>query len=361
MQELEAGRRRNRSASAAGAEMRVVLLTAQRVVTVGRIPRPQVGHPRDVLLRMLYAGICGSDLHYFREGRIGDQKVRFPMVVGHEGVAEVAEVGDEVRTLRPGDKVVLDPAISCGSCDQCQVGRPHTCRSLRFLGSPGGPAGCMAEYVVLPEHCCHPLPAGVPFQHGVLAEPLSVALHALRLLGQHPPRSMAILGAGPVGLCLLAAAQRAGVRYLFVSDPLSWRREAALRMGAELALNPNLTDVVAEVLAAMPQGVDAVVECCGEQQALGQAVKMLAPGGTLAIVGIPRANRVRFDISTLRRKELRILNVRRQNKTLAEAVAMLPLETELVTHEYALAEAQRGFLAASEYLEGVIKSVICLA
>ncbi len=342
-------------------EMRAVLLTARRQVKGGRISRPPVRHPREVLLRMAYAGICGSDVHYFLDGRIGDQKVHFPMVPGHEGVAEVVEVGEEVSTLRPGDRVVFDPAIACGACDQCRAGRAHTCRALRFLGSPGGPPGCMAEYVALPEECCQPLPPGLSWEQGILAEPLSVALHCLRLLGGEAPRSMAILGVGAMGLCLLAAARRKGTRYLFVTDSVNWRREAALRLGAELALNPVVTNVVREILGAVPEGVDVVVECCGQQAALDQGLKLLAPGGTLAIIGIPRQNRVRFDIHLLRRKELRIVNVRRQNRCLAEAVAMLPLDVELVTHVYGLADAGQAFLTASDYLDGVIKAVIRLA
>ncbi|MBC7187721.1 MAG: alcohol dehydrogenase catalytic domain-containing protein [Calditrichaeota bacterium] len=344
-------------------EMYAVLLSGRRTVEVGKVPRPQLDEPGQVLLRMAYAGICGSDLHYYRDGRIGDQKVRFPMIVGHEGTAQVVEVSEGVTKLRSGQDVVLDPALVCGACDQCRTGRANTCRALRFLGSPGGPAGCMAEYLVMPESCCHPLPPQVSRRQGVLAEPLSIALHTLRLLGPHLPQTMAILGAGPIGLCLLAAASANGVRGIYVTDPLDWRCEAALRLGAEWAASPNTTDMLREILGAMPGGVEVVVECCGEQAALDQALQLLAPGGKLAIVGIPRTNKVRLDINLLRRKELTILNVRRQNACLAEALTLLAGQLHdlaLVTHEYPLCDAPRAFAAAAAYEHGIIKAVVRL-
>jgi L-iditol 2-dehydrogenase len=311
---------------------------------------------------MAYGGICGSDLHYYRDGRIGDQKVHFPMIVGREGTAEVVEVSDGVRRLRPGQNVVLDPALVCGSCDQCRAGRANTCRALRFLGSPGGPPGCMAEYLVMPESCCYPLPPQVNLRQGVLAEPLAIALHTLRLLGGNPPHTMAILGAGAIGLCLLAVASVKGVRSICVTDPLQWRCEAAMRLGAEWTGSPA-TDVVREILGAVPGGVEVAAECCGEQAALDQALRLLAPGGKLAIVGIPRTNKVSFDINLLRRKDFSIMNVRRQNACLPEAIALLAGQLHdlaLVTHEYPLGEAAGAFAAAAAYEPGIIKSVIYL-
>jgi L-iditol 2-dehydrogenase len=312
---------------------------------------------------MAYAGICGSDLHYYSDGRIGDQRVRYPMVLGHEGSAVVVEVGEGVQELRPGQQVVVDPALVCGTCDQCRAGRANTCRALRFLGSPGGPQGLMAEYVVVPDSCCHPLPPEVKLRQGVIAEPLSVALHTLRLLGPEVPRSLAILGAGPIGLCLTAAARTRGVRDIFVVEPLAWRGEAALRLGAQYWARPERRTLVEEILAKVPEGVEAVAECCGAQEALHLATVLLAPGGKLAIVGIPPGNRVSFDINLLRRKELSIVNVRRQNNCLPHAVSMLARELaglELVTHEYPLAEAAEAFAAAAHYAEGLIKAVIRL-
>ncbi len=354
---------RSRETGSCREEMPAVALTARRQVEIVRLPRPRISGPHDVLLRMAYAGICGSDLHYYRDGRIGDQRVRFPMVLGHEGSAVVVEVGEGVRGLRPGQEVVVDPALVCGACDQCRAGRSNTCRALRFLGSPGGPLGCMAEYVVMPESCCHPLPPQVGLRQGVIAEPLAVALHTLRLLGPRPPRSMAVFGAGPMGLCVVAAARAKGVGQIFVVEPLAWRGRMALSLGAQWWADPRTTPVVSELLAAVPEGVEVVAECCGAQQALDQALQLLAPGGRLAIVGIPPGNRVRFDINLLRRKELSIVNVRRQNDCMSEAVQMLADELaalRLITHEYPLAEAASAFAVTADYAEGVIKTLLRL-
>ncbi|MGQ9852706.1 MAG: zinc-dependent alcohol dehydrogenase [Candidatus Oleimicrobiaceae bacterium] len=344
-------------------EMLAVTLVARRQVEIRRLPRPRIGGPHDVLLRMAYAGICGSDLHYYRDGRIGDQRVRFPMVLGHEGSAVVVELGEGVRHLRQGQEVVVDPALVCGTCDQCRAGRSNTCRALRFLGSPGGPHGCMAQYILMPEACCHPLPPQVSLRQAVIAEPLAIALHSLRLLGPRPPRSMVVFGAGPLGLCVVAAARAKGVGQIFVIEPLAWRGRTALSLGAQWWADPGNTQVVPELLAAVPEGVEVVVECCGAQQALDQALQLLAPGGRLVIVGIPPGNRVRFDINLLRRKELSIVNVRRQNNCMSEAVHMLAHELpalSLITHENPLSEVASAFACTADYAQGVIKTLLRL-
>jgi len=163
--------------------MKAAVLTDIRKIEVRDVPQPSIQTDRDVLLRVTAVGICGSDLQYYSTGRIGNEVVRFPFIIGHECVAEIEEAGRDVQKVKPGDRVVVDPAVSCGTCDQCIQGRPNTCRNLRFLGCPGQLEGSLAEFIVMPESNCYILEEATDTKLGILAEPLSIGIYAIRLLG----------------------------------------------------------------------------------------------------------------------------------------------------------------------------------
>jgi L-iditol 2-dehydrogenase len=367
--------------------MKAAYLTAPGRMATGHAPDPKLQHATDVLLELQAVGICGSDLHYFRTGRIGNQVLAAPWIMGHECTAVVAEVGPAVRGLAPGDRVAVDPLIACGRCDQCLSGRKHTCREQHFLGCPGQQQGCLCERLVMPSECCFRVPAQLSVGAAVLVEPFAIALHALNQLGSARGKHIAVLGAGPIGLCVLAALRWAGAASVAVTDRLTHRAVMAERQGAttvhcletrsgagSAATGSTATgnaaagdrverDLVArEILAAHPAGVDAVFDCSGEQEALDQATTLLAPGGTLVVVGIPETSRVSFDINTWRRKELSIKNVRRQNECTERAVELLgsgeiQLDS-LITHRFELADTQAAFDLVANYREGVGKALI---
>ncbi len=303
--------------------MRAALLTGPGRLEVRDVPAPAIGHDDDVLLRTKFVGICGSDLHYFSSTRVGDLDIRYPVRLGHECTAAVEAVGPAVRKLKRGDVVAVEPALSCGTCDQCIAGRPHTCRNLLFLGSPGQLDGALAELLVMPERNCHLLPAGMDPVLGVVAEPLSIGLWAVALAGRVEGRTIAILGAGPIGLSVCLGARVKGARAIFVTEKVQARLAAAKEAGADWTGNPLQADVAAEILRLEPPGLDLVFECCGKQEALDQAVRILRPGGTLVFIGIPVEERISFDSAKLRRKEIRIQNVRRQNACLEKALSLL--------------------------------------
>ena len=133
--------------------MKAMMLTGIRQMEMQDVPVPVIQNDNDVLLKIEYVGVCGSDVHYYETGRIGSQIVQYPYAVGHECTATVVKIGSGVIGLKEGDPVVVEPAISCGYCDQCQAGRPHTCRQLKFLGCPGQIDGCLSEYIVMPAEC----------------------------------------------------------------------------------------------------------------------------------------------------------------------------------------------------------------
>jgi L-iditol 2-dehydrogenase len=333
-----------------------------REIKVADIPPPDLKDKNDVLLRMAAVGICGSDIHYYTEGKIGDQVLTYPFIAGHECSAIVERVGEEVRHLSPGDRVAVEPAISCGRCDQCMSGRENTCRHLMFLGNPAELSGSMVEYMVMPAKNCYKLSDTLTMAQAVIAEPLSIAIYTLRYLDNLATGKLAILGAGPIGLSVLLEAGYRGWRDIYVTDKIDSRLSAAHGAGAKWTGNPDKIDIVSEILQNEPLQLDVVIECCGEQEAIDQAIELLKPGGILLIVGIPSVDRIDFDMSKLRQKEIHIQNVRRQNKCLQPAIDRLAakdIEVDfLLTHRGKLADTQELYDLVADYRDGVIKAVV---
>jgi L-iditol 2-dehydrogenase len=343
--------------------MKSMLLTGIRQMELGEVPTPEIRHPTDVLIRMVVVGVCGSDVHYYATGRIGSQVVKYPYPVGHEGAGVVEKVGPAVTRVKPGDRIAVEPAMSCGACDQCLADRPHTCRKLRFLGCPGQAEGCIGEFLVMPEACCFPIPDGMTLEQAALSEPLAIGVYAVRRSVPMAGARIGILGFGPIGLSVLFAARAHGADKIYVSEKLPARVAAARKAGADWAGNPDRDNVVAAIQQAEPLGLDVVFECCGQQEALLQAVDILKPGGKLMLIGIPPTMdfwQVPVDIT--RRKEICIQNVRRQAHCVEEALDLIatgkaPMET-FATHHFPLAQTKAAFDLVEEYRDGVMKAMI---
>jgi L-iditol 2-dehydrogenase len=334
------------------------MLTGLRQLELSHVPDPEEIGDTDVRVRISYTGLCGSDLHYFRTGRIGSQIVSYPFVIGHECTGTVLETGSRVSSVRPGDPVAVEPAVSCGTCDQCLEGRPHTCRTSQFLGCPGQLTGSMTEIIVTTESCCFKLPSGLSLKAAVFIEPLSVAIYSWRFLDGIKVKNIGILGAGPIGLCVLMAARRRKGVCSYVTDRTEARLGAANKLGAEWTAYPGQEDRVRDKGIEM----DAVFECCGQQQAVEEAVRLLKPGGHLVLVGIPETDTLPFNLHKMRRREITIHNVHRQNGCFEEAVHLCSIRRreieKLVTHSFEPDQAQEAFLLNESYRDNVVKSVI---
>jgi L-iditol 2-dehydrogenase len=341
--------------------MKAMVLAGIRKIEIAEQPVPALRHPTDVLLRIIRAGICGSDLHYYTQGRIGDQVVRFPFCVGHECSAVVAEVGKQVTRFTPGDLVVVDPSVSCGVCDQCRLGHFHTCRTVRFLGCPGQLDGCLCDCIVMPEDCCYS-GQGLTADQAALVEPLTIGHYAVQLSGSLEGKTIGILGSGPIGLSVLLSARAAGASAIYVTDRLDYRLEAARQQGAAWTGNPDRTDIVRDIIGREPLELDVVFECCGQQAALNQAVELCKPMGKLVIVGIPEADHVSFAVHDARRKGLALVNVRRQNECIDPVIALIRegrIQPDfMITHRFSLDQAARAFELLADYRDGIIKAVV---
>jgi len=342
--------------------MRVACFTGLRKLAWIDQPTPTIKRPDEVLLRIDRVGVCGSDVHYFVDGRIGDQVLQYPATVGHECAGTVAAVGSGVTGMRPGDRVAVDPALVCGRCDQCQAGRPNTCRKLRFLGAPGEAPGALAEFRVLPAENCFPVPATMSLDRATLAEPLSIGLYATRLAELRAGLRVGILGAGPIGLSVLLCAKAEATGPAYITDPIARRQEAARQCGADWAGSPHDGDVVAEILGRAAGGLDVVFECSGDPRTLDSAMALLRPGGTLMLVGIPAQQRVDFDVHVMRRKELTFKNVRRQRGCVRPVLELMATgrvnPDALLTHHFPAAQAADAFELVAAYGDGVIKALI---
>ena len=342
--------------------MKAAFLSGIRQIQIRETPEPNLAGRRDALVKVETVGVCGSDVHYYTAGRIGSQIAEFPWIVGHECAGTVVAVGAEVTHLRSGERVAIDPLASCGSCDQCRAGRTHTCRNQKFLGSPGQLPGALCEFLVMPADCCFPVPNTMTPVQAAVVEPFSIGVHARQLSRVQPGAKIGILGAGPIGLCVLLACRAEGECTIYATDLVNERLEVARRCGADCVGNPSRQDIVASISQREPLGLDFVFECAGEQETLDQGIELLKPGGTLLIVGIPEQERVSFNVHALRRKELRIENVRRQNRCVAPAIELVARGAvcldPLVTHHFPLEETQAAFEMVATRRDGVVKAII---
>jgi len=342
--------------------MKAAVLTGLHGVEIREVPDPLLEDDTDVLIRVGAVGLCGSDIHYYTEGRIGGQVVEYPFIAGHECAGTVKQVGPAVRRLKSGDRVAIDPAIVCGVCDQCLAGRPNTCRRLLYLGTPGQTSGALCESIVMPERNCHPLPEGLSLEEGVLVEPLSIALYGMKMAGDPATKTIAVLGAGPIGLSVVLAARAGGIETIYATDRIDERVHVARKAGAAWAGNPDREDIVAAIHRLSGKQVDAVFECCGDQSALDQAVDLLKPGGRLFIIGIPAEDRISFDVHTLRRKEISLHNVRRQRGCIRDAIDLVHRRKSdvrfMASHTFPIGDSRRAFEMAAGYRDGVIRAII---
>jgi len=343
--------------------MKAALLTGLRQIEIQqrRIAKPAIKNQDDVLVKIEMVGVCGSDVHYYATGRIGSQVVEFPFVLGHECSGTVQAVGDAVSRVKVGDRVAIDPAVACYNCDQCREGRHHTCRNLKFLGCPGQLAGSLVEYLVMPQQNCYPA-NDISLEEAVLCEPFAIGLYAVRNARLAGTENIAILGAGPIGLSCLEAAKSFGVNNCFVTEKIDERIVVADSAGACWVGNPDKQDVVRQILTQKPEGIDVVFECAGQQEALEQAVELLKPGGKLMLIGIPRLQRVSFLIDLIRRKEITIVNVRRQNDCTQRCIELIKDKMVnldfMVTHRFDFTETQEAFDMVADYRDGVVKAMI---
>ncbi|MBM4018817.1 MAG: NAD(P)-dependent alcohol dehydrogenase [Planctomycetes bacterium] len=341
--------------------MKALVLHGIRDLRVEEVRKPRPG-PGQVLVRVRAVGLCGSDVHYYTHGRIGEQVVREPMIVGHEGAGEVAALGPGVEGLTVGRRVAIEPAISCGRCEYCVTGRPNLCPTVRFCSTPPND-GLMCEFAVIERHQCVPIPDALSWDEAAMLEPLQVGVHAGNLAGVRPGDTAAVVGAGCIGLACMEVARAAGAGRIIVTDKLDYRLKLARKLGATDTINVDKKDPAGEV-SRLTGGrmADVVFECTNRAAGAPQAWGLAGIGGRVMMAGIPEEDEVSFDSHTPRRKELLVQYVRRSRHAARQAIDLVASKrvnvAGWVTHRVPLAGAKKAFDMVADYADGVLKAVI---
>ncbi len=297
-------------------------MTGIREMVIRDIPYPDIKED-EVLVKMEYVGICGSDVHYYEKGRIGSFVVSGDFILGHEGAGVVVGVGERVDALKIGQRVALEPGIPCGHCYYCKRGNYHLCPDVRFLATPPYD-GCFRNYIAYPANMVFPLPPQVSSKDGALVEPLSVGIHAVEQGNVELGDSVVILGAGCIGLMTLLASKARGVSNIIVVDIMDNRLEKALEMGATHVINAKKEDLMkTSDKITKEHGSDVVFETAGSDITAKQTVRLVRRGGTVVLVGMSAKDSFEYDFSSLMAKEATIKTVFRYKNVYPAAISAL--------------------------------------
>jgi len=330
--------------------MSVSLLREQNTVALETLPVP-VPDPDQVLVRVAAVGVCGSDVHYYQHGRIGDYVVEHPLVLGHELSGVIVDVGALVDPARIGSRVAVEPQRPCRSCLQCKSGRYNLCPAMEFYATPPID-GAFAEYVTIQADFAHDIPDNVSDEAAALLEPLSVGLWACERAEIRPGSRVLIAGAGPIGIIAAQAARAFGATEVHISDISDERLEFALRHGATHAVNPT-TDSVEGL------GVDAFIDASGAPQAVSSGIHAVGPAGRVVLVGLG-ADTIEIPIAHIQNNEIWLSGVFRYTNTWPLGITLLAsgaIDLDiLVTGRFGLAEAEAALNAGRT--PGQLKAIV---
>ena len=315
--------------------MTTAVLYAPRDLRIERrpIPSPSDG---EVLVRILSVGVCGSDVHYYEHGRIGEFVVRSPLVLGHESSGQIVEVGEGVSSARVDERVAIEPGEPCRRCDQCRAGRYNLCPNIRFHGTPPVD-GTLSEFVTVMSDLAYKVPDEISDNAAALLEPLSVGIWANRKAGTQIGASVLIAGAGPIGLVTTKVARAVGATRIAVTDVNRTRLSAALASGA--------TEVAVAGSDRIDGEFDAFIDCSGSSRAIAAGVQSVRPAGSVVLVGMG-ADELTLPLAMIQRRELLITGTFRYANTWPTAIALtasgrVTLD-DLVTGEYGLGEVEQA-------------------
>ena len=316
----------------------------------------------EVLVRLEYVGICGSDLHYYETGAIGDYVVKPPFVLGHEPGGTVVEVGRAVKHLKVGDRVALEPGKTCGHCEFCKTGRYNLCPDVVFFATPPVD-GVFQEYVAHEADLCFKLPDNVSTMEGALIEPLAVGFHAAMQGGARAGQTAVVMGAGCIGLVTMMALKAMGVSKVYVADIMEKRLQKAQELGADGIINGARTDTVEEVMKLTGgKGCDLAVETAGTQITTAQTIHMTKKGAVIVLVGYSKSGEMTLPMSLALDKELTFRTVSRYRHIYPmaiEAVAAGKINLKgIVTDIFELDEAQKAMDYSVHNKADIVKAVI---
>ena len=315
--------------------------------------------PGEVVIKNMVCGVCGTDVHIFR-GEPGSADVNPPVVLGHEYSGEVVEVGEGVTALKPGDHVTVDPNIYCGGCVYCRNGKKQLCETMQAVGVTRD--GGFGEYSLVPASQAFKLGDSVPYEAGAMAEPVACCLHGIDLAGIKAGDRVCIVGGGAIGLIMLQLAKLSGASSLVLSEPNEKRRQVALSLGADAAIDPTAPDAGSAYEAALGDGADVVIECVGSNAAVKSAFQLAKKGATIVLFSVPKVDAT-FDLPLfdVYKKELTIRGSFVNPDTHERAVRLInsgKLDfTSIITHRFNLDQLPEAI--AMQMSSESIKVVVC--
>ncbi|MBI5991936.1 NAD(P)-dependent alcohol dehydrogenase [Clostridium perfringens] len=316
----------------------------------------------EVLVKLDYVGICGSDLHYYENGRIGDYIVEPPFVLGHEPGGVVVEVGNKVKHLNIGDRVALEPGKTCGHCEFCKTGRYNLCPDVIFFATPPVD-GVFQEYVAHEADLCFKLPENVSTLEGALIEPLAVGFHAAIQGGARIGQTAVVMGAGCIGLVSMMALKAMGVSNVYIVDIMEKRLEKALELGATGIINAKEKNAIEKVMKITNNnGCDLVIETAGTEITTVQAIHMAKKGSNIVLVGYSKSGEMTLPMSLVLDKELTFKTVFRYRhiyNMAIEAVASGKVNLKgIITNEFDLDDVQKAMDYSVNNKADIVKAVI---
>ncbi|WP_052092241.1 NAD(P)-dependent alcohol dehydrogenase [Paenibacillus sp. FSL H7-0357] len=341
--------------------MKAAVMDKPGSIVIKEVPVPEVGD-HEVLVQVMAVGVCGSDLHYYEHGRIGRFVVEKPIILGHECAGVIVAAGEKVTKAVIGDRVAVEPGVTCGHCSACKAGRYNLCPDVQFLATPPVD-GAFVQYLAIREDMVFRIPAHLSFEEAALNEPFSVGIHAAKRSRLQAGETVAIMGMGPVGLMAVAAAKSHGASRIIVTDLEEVRLEAALRLGATHAINIRKEDAV-ETIKQLTDGagVDVAWETAGNPKALQSALYSIRRGGRLAIVGLPAQDEIPLNVPFIADNEIDIYGIFRYANTYPKGIEFLASGDVdagvLITDRYPLAETREALERAIHNKSGSLKVIV---
>lgn len=341
--------------------MKASVMTGIRAIEYQDKALPNI-KANEVLIKVLNCGVCGSDVHYYQHGRIGNFIVDKPIILGHECAGEIVEIGANVTNVRVGDKVAVEPGYTCGTCEYCKNGLYNLCSDVVFLATPPYD-GAFVEYIKYPSDWVFKLPENMSTLEGALVEPFCVGLHAVNQSGGKLGDTAVILGSGCIGLCTLLALNAHGIKTVYVVDMIQERLDYAKKLGATQVINASNKDAVEELLKLTDnKGVPLVFETAGSKITTQQTAKMVKKGGTVVLIGMAANPVFEYDFGLLQEKEASIKTVFRYRNLYPVAIeaiskSNIPLK-EIVTNYYDFYHIKDALVDCINRKNEVIKAVI---
>ena len=340
---------------------KAVYMTGINKLETREIEMPKIKED-EVLVKLEYVGICGSDVHYLEHGRIGDFVVEGDFILGHECSGTVAEVGSAVKDLKVGDKVALEPGQTCGQCEFCKGGKYNLCPDVEFLATPPY-HGCFMNYIAYPANMAFKLPENIGAKEGSLIEPLAVGIHSAKQGEVSVGSSVLVLGGGCIGLMTLLSSKAFGAGEVTVVDIIPKRLEVAKKLGATHIINAKEVDLAKELdKITGGKGFDVVFEAAGTVETISQSADFVKGGGTIVLVGMAPQDMIEFNIAKILGREAQVKTVFRYRNIYPQAIdavaSGLINVSEIVSHEFDFEDIASAFDFAINNKADVVKAVI---